>query len=256
MFSIAIPYVIWCSVYYLYYVACTNIPFISRFMSGSETTPLSFMEWISWLWVKEYYTLWFLKNLIIFIALAPIIWLLFNEHLKIKGKTVPIGFCLLIAFFLVLKAGVIPFTLPSGFNVYCIGAYIGMNLKGILRYKNKIISLLGVIYLVFVFATDFRYKEPLLLLAFLAAIYVSLDLVNLGGKKLPWWMSITFFTYVAHDLFLELFEKVFLIVGGRSALMAILDYVFMPIVTLVFLIGLAWVIRKTMPWLWKVICGR
>ena len=58
--SILIPYIIWCTVYYLYFVLLTNLPYI-RDIINTEKTPFSLISFLNALWVEEYYTLWFLQ---------------------------------------------------------------------------------------------------------------------------------------------------------------------------------------------------
>lgn len=79
--SIVIPYIIWCTLYYVYYLILTNMPVIKDKMN-QEPVSFSFIEWLRWLTTDEYYTLWFLQNLIVFIALAPVIYGLLKERCK------------------------------------------------------------------------------------------------------------------------------------------------------------------------------
>ena len=74
-------------------------------------------------------------------------------------------------------------------------------------------------------------------------------------RELPWWMTIGFFTYVAHDIFLEAFEKILWVVGGNKAILALMDYIFMPILMEVLLIGIAYIAMRWFPGVWKVVTG-
>ena len=249
--SILIPYVIWCSLYYLYYVAVTHIPFVVRLMNGNETIEFSITNWIDWLWKDQYFTLWFLKSLIMLIALAPVLWVLFNNHVK----KIPTGTILLIVFILCLSKGLIPIKLPAGIDSYAVGAYIGMNHREQLKWNNKVASILGLLYTAFMVLSNMRFINLYTQILLFVAMWFALDLINLDEKKFPWWMSITFFTYVAHDVFLEMFEKIFLKLFGTQPIFALLDYIFMPIVTFWVLVLIAWLLRKCAPHVWKVVTG-
>lgn len=61
--SIVIPYVCWCTLYYIYFVILSKIPFASNIIGEEAMVTLSLDEWIKALWAESYYVLWFLKNL-------------------------------------------------------------------------------------------------------------------------------------------------------------------------------------------------
>lgn len=104
-FTIVIPYLIWCTLYYIYFILCTHIPFIKRLMNGTEVVEVSLSAWINSLWVNEYYTLWFLKNLILFILFTPFIWALLKNHIA----KIPSGLIVL----LIVLAGCLKITPPQ-----------------------------------------------------------------------------------------------------------------------------------------------
>jgi len=91
---------------------------------------------------------------------------------------------------------------------------------------------------------------------FLLALWFAIDVfMKSGKKKMPWWMSITFFTYVAHDAFLEVFEKILFRIGGSNPAFALADYVFMPVLVEALLIGIAFLMIKYLPKVWKILSG-
>ena len=63
--TVLIPYLLWNTIYYLYYIVVTRIPLIQRMMNGDDVVDISLKEWISRLWTNEYFVFWFLKELII-----------------------------------------------------------------------------------------------------------------------------------------------------------------------------------------------
>lgn len=249
--SVLIPYLIWCSLYYLYNVVCTNIPAIRSLMGSAEVVKLSVGSWVNWLWVDKYYTLWFLQNLIIFILLTPLIWILLKNH----WKKFPTGLFFLVVLLFIIKYGRIDRSYFDGLNIYIVGSYIGLNCRDILKYKNKKISLIAILFILFTMLTAFRFWNFLVEVLLFFSIWYAIDLLNLGKKKLYWWMSITFFVYVAHDVFLEAFEKIVWIVFGNQPIFALLDYIFMPFIVYAFLILIAYVLRRWLPVIWKILTG-
>ncbi len=71
----------------------------------------------------------------------------------------------------------------------------------------------------------------------------------------PWWIRITFFVYVSHDIILEIFEKIVLLVWGVNPIFALLDYLFMPVIVFVVLYIIACVLRKYTPKIWSIATG-
>ena len=58
-----------------------------------------------------------------------------------------------------------------------------------------------------------------------------------------------------HDMILEAYEKIFLKVFGLGSEYALMDYLLMPLLTVITLIAIAMFMRKYTPWMWKVLTG-
>ena len=247
--SILIPYIVWNSIYYLFFVIVTNVPFLSSFANAS-TYVFSLTNWINALWVDEYYTLWFLKNLIVFIIFSPIIYVLLKNWNKI-----PTG---LIVLLLLLNIGYISqkVNIPSGLEMYIAGSYISINHKDIAMWSNKILSYFGVLFIAFMVITEYRYLNNTMQVLLFIGVWYALDLLIFrDDTPMPYFMRITFFTYVAHDLILESVEKIWLVLLGTKAVYALMDYLFAPIVTLAILVGISKIISIKLPFLWKILNG-
>lgn len=246
--TVVIPYLCWCTIYYIYYVALSNIPFIRAMLAEEDIVELSLQNWLRSLWYDSYYTLWFLKNLILFIAISPLLYVV----LKNWKKQVPTGIVLVIFLFLNNQYGWI--NIINGLEWYALGSWIGINYKEYVLYKNKVISLAGLGYIVCILVTGFQLWNIWLQIIFYVALWVALDLF-IELKKVPDWMKLSFFTYVAHDIFLEAFEKLFFVVLGSNPIWALIDYVFMPGFVLMVLISISVVLKKYLPWLWQILVG-
>lgn len=252
--TIIIPYIIWCTLYFLYYVVVTHISAINNIMSDSSTVELTLSNWVRHIVIEEYYTLWFLKNLIIFIFLTPIFYVLLKNYSQVvpTGLVILIGISVLLYF---IKANVIEFDfrIPLGIEIYMAGSYFGINHKEWICKSNKKVSVVSFVVVCCFFLTDFKwFSLPLQILFFIACWY-ALDLVCI--KKTYWWMGITFFTYVAHDIPLEAFEKIYFMAFGHSSFSSIVDYIFMPLIVEGLLITVAYMLIKFTPRVWKFICG-
>ena len=250
LFSIVIPYGIWSSIYYLYFVFLTQAPFIHRFMNR-EKVPFSLLEWLEWLWPQQYYTLWFLKDLIVYIALTPLIYGVLKDRGKILiGLAVLTGVILLTTFHIGS-----PF-LSDGLSMYLAGAYIGINHKELLKIKPVPgVSVVAIVYILFQIVTCFAIWNLWCNLIFNVAVWLALDLLDLGNINLPWWMSITFFVYMAHDMILEALEKVVMVLLNPNWVVILLTYLLTPIMTYAICVCIASIMRKRIPRVWRVISG-
>lgn len=246
--TILIPYLCWCTIYYFYFVILSSIPFIKNMLSETDIVNLSLQDWLGSLWIESYYTLWFLKNLIIFIIISPCIYLLLNDW----GNKVPIGITVILFMCFNIQFGWVD--MPKGLEWYLIGSWIAINHNNWVLYRNKIWTFIAVGYIVFILVTGFRFWNIWLQIIFYIAIWSALDVFKEFGE-IPGWMQMSFFTYVAHDIFLESFEKVFLLLLGKSPVWALVDYIFMPFVILFVLVIVANILQKISYPLWQLLVG-
>lgn len=257
--SIVIPYVAWNTIYYLYYVCVTRIPLIAGIMNGSERMSVGIIPYVRYVW-SGYYTLWFLRDLIYLIMLAPLWYLL----LKRRKNYWPEGILVLL-----ILAGLDVIHI-SGLNLnvyYILGAYLGMNYRtaernwsivhicNLVRVRRVVSVSSAVFFPVIIIWGGGKYAGRLWYNCLLFAIvWLMMDLFSYKREG-PWWVKCTFFYYCAHDMILEAVEKIILIVGGRSMFMAWADYILAPAITLIILIVGAWMLHKYMPPVWGLLSG-
>lgn len=248
-YSLVIPYIIWCTFYYLCFVLLSSNVATKNIIPIDMIRELSIISWVKSLFSESYYVLWFLKNLIIFVCISPALYLLLKNH----KKNLPSG--LLVLFLIVIVfMNYCNIELLSGIEYYLVGSYIGINHKDLLFYQNRIISCISVIYLIVITITGYKYTGYIFDLLFIISLWFVFDLFNLE-IELPWWMSITFFSYVIHDAFLELFEKILFLLFNNNHLIALLDYILMPIVVELVIIIFAYLLNKYLPKIYMVITG-
>ena len=140
--------------------------------------------------------------------------------------------------------------------MYIAGSYISINHKDIAMWSNKILSYFGVLFIAFMVITEYRYLNNTMQVLLFIGVWYALDLLIFrDDTPMPYFMRITFFTYVAHDLILESVEKIWLVLLGTKAVYALMDYLFAPIVTLAILVGISKIISIKLPFLWKILNG-
>lgn len=257
--SILIPYIIWNTIYYLYYVCMTRIPLIANIMSGDKKMSVSIIDYVQYIW-SGYYTLWFLRELIWLILLTPLWYFLLKQRKNYLPEVILV-LMLLVGLDIIHISGI-------NLNLYYIsGAYWGLNYKSIMgRWQNrylaelcdsrkKVLSVVSAVGLSVIIVYGEKYIGRLWYnyLLFLL-IWTAMDLFPFKSN-VPWWIKCTFFYYCAHDLVLEAVEKAILLLGGKSIFMAWIDYIFAPVITLMILISAAWILRKWMPLVWNALSG-
>ena len=247
--SIVIPYLLWCSIYYFFFVFCTNVPLFSKLVNA-KVVKLSFKNYLMALWPSQYYTLWFLKDLIILIILSPIFFCLLKDYGRIKSGLLLLTFLMLNGYFGWTNFGI------GGLNYYCFGAYFAINFKEISeKRKDWRIVVVCAVGTALLLTLGYRLLSvQLVQICAIVLIWNAMDAFEFACE-LPWWMKITFFVYVAHDIVLESLEKVFLIVFGTSPIFALLDYIFMPTITFAVIVVIAGCLRRFLPFVWKILTG-
>ena len=249
--TLIIPYLIWASVYYWYGVIYQRIPFVKQYLNTEGQIPISVTEWCKWLWKDSYYTLWFLKHLILFVILTPIIWVVCKEHIK----RIPVGLVLLILIWIISGKELLPNYIPGNIVYYMLGAYISLNYADYVYKKSLVLTILSGCYMIGHAVTRFRYFNSVTIVLFILAIWFVLD-VPKGLPIAPWQCRITFYYYVAHDIVLEPVKKITYLVGGKRPITAFVSYLFAPVFTLGILILIAMFMRRITPRLWILITGR
>lgn len=251
--SLFIPYLIWNLVGFIYFAFMTHFPPIASRMN-MEPVKLSPLTYLYSLWNVDYNgSLWYLRNLIIFVMLSPLIYLLVKNRGRLYIGVITL---FLVALYIFLPTTPYLFDRYDRCIYYLIGAYIAVNHKDIIYRKNEKLGfgLLAACMLLNCYVTA---NEPLNFMRITLTIFAVwlLPMDRLMAKEPKWFLQISFFGYCIHTFILEVFEKLWLLVWGYSALAAILDYIIAPIVTMGLIVLIAGFVKKIMPKTWKVITG-
>lgn len=242
--SILVPYVMWNTLYYCFFVIITRIPFLADFVNGG-VIEFSIKAYVNYIW-DGYYVFWFLRVLIWMVICAPLLWLLLKRR---KYYWPEVILAVLVVLDLVGKS---VFAINA---YYALGAYLGMNCRSLLANTNrKMAALAAVCFLGILTVGGFFAGNIIYNCTFMLASWFALDLFAFS-KNVKWWIECTFFYYCAHDMILESAEKVILILFGKNEIMALMDYLMAPVLTLIILIGVAWGLRKYANATWKILSG-
>jgi len=252
--SLLIPYIIWCTLYFLMYAFITHIPAISRYMNMAPVS-LTLTYYLQCVWNNTYTTLWFVKDLIIQIIFAPLLYLIFPmRNKKIHWIIISIGSFLVL---MLCGLGWIPLHIPYLNVFFLLGSYAGINMKHVVEEPDKKLilpGLAGVIICLAIAMIGTLAENDGWRLLFIISLWFCLEWFSY--KKEPqWWMGISFFIYCAHSIILESFEKLWLKAAGISVFAALMDYLFMPLIVLTIIIVIAYLLKRYLSNVWNVLTG-
>lgn len=256
--SLLIPYFIWCTIYFILYFFCTNITAISRYMN-MEKVLLSPTYYLNYLWNSTYTVLWFVKSLLLTIINAPIYYALFvKKKTHLWDACSLIGSFMLIVYCLLINMKIIVFSIPlTNLNLYFLfGGILAVRCHTVIESRNRWSSLLGVIGVggcLFYVGIMGEVNEVWTLL-FITSSWYAIDCFTYGREP-AWWMKQTFFIYCAHSFILEALEKLWLILAGRTAWAAALDYFLMPFAVLGILSMIAYLLNRYCHPIYNILTG-
>ena len=254
-FSLVIPYFFWNLVGYLYVVLLTNLPVISDYINRPQVS-FDLSSLFQSTLMGDYNILWFVRNLILFVLIAPLI------HLITKNKSLAILSLVSLFTYNVFFPSTEYGLLYTG-CFYLTGAVLAVHGKNF--FEKRIPKNLSILSLVLAFVIllffkqsnildDFSYRA-LALSSLVFAIWCAFDLFEFKPTKYESWFTLTFFIYCTHTLILEPVEKVFLLLFKNTLLGSILDFIFAPILTLLIIYFLAFLLKRFIPRFYALITG-
>ena len=255
-FTLFIPWLIWNTVMWLLFIIIQNIPVIASKMNMATVYMPTFRSWfVDGLLRSADGPMWFMLNLIIVVALSPVIYCFIKN--RYTG--------------LIFIAGLITgrYFLQYDFNswyasviYFSEAGYIALHLKSFwlreFKKSEKYIAaaLVAAFYILFygIPCIAGELMHVLVLTAVIPAIWVLMPDRELKPKEKSF-NTYRFWIYASHYLLLEAVEKLWLIFAGDTPVAAIVDYLFAPIITMAILIAAGSIIRKYLPAVWAVLNG-
>ena len=258
IYSLLMPYLLWCTMYFVLYFFCTNVPIISRYMN-MDRVPLSLAYYLNCLWNSTYTVLWFVKSLLLTLINAPIYYALFvKKKSRLWDICTMAGSLMLIVYCLLKDIGAINAQIPlTNLNLFFLwGGGLAVRCSTIVENRNRCSKLLGVggsCGCLFYAGIMGEVNEAWTLL-FIASLWYAADCFSYSREPV-WWMKQTFFIYCAHSFLLETLEKLWLILAGRAVWAAAVDYFVMPFVVLGILSVMAYLLNRYCYPVYKILTG-
>lgn len=263
--SLVIPYIFWNFVTWLFFTVCTHITLISTRMN-MEPTDLSPVGIIKAILLSEYTPLWFVGNLIVYSILAPLIFDLLKN--KYVGSVAIIGLATVV---LVLKIDTL---LIQWLPIYLIGCMLGLHCdRFVVNYlsedtkenRKRNLPITAVALLLFIASLiafsvtqSFRALFVFRVVSSVAVVVIlstMLDYCDVTSHELPWFAKVSFFICCVHFVQLSCFDKVALIILGKSTASYLVTYFGGWIIVLLLCILEAYILKKLVPHFYKTVCG-
>lgn len=256
--TLLVPYLIWNVIFVLWYVILNAIPGVGKYLNLNPTEIFSsFKEAIIGLyWKPASHQLWFIRDLMIFVALSPIIYY-WVKYAKMYG-------CLLL------------FVISIFFDINCtayfvLGAYIALhsNLDNVSRIiTKKMFAICTTLWILVSLYRSFmpadyvpdRYMNIVFELNSLVAVWGGYDHLSRGRilTQNPFWKAVTgysFFVYLFHIPVINFIKKGGLILAGTSTISLCLMFLITPLVMMLVVKITSDVMRKFVPKTYSVLTG-
>lgn len=253
--SLIIPYFFWNISFLMIMLTLKYNPVTASVINSdfSNLFSLSIFGWFHELFVKPFgFHLWFIRDLICIVFFAPLIWFLIK---KIGYYFIFILIIAHIAFTDIIAIGsLIPFV---------VGATLAIRKNNIeKKISGFTLILLGLLTILIGFITvKFGVIEVLqFYVAWIPFLFIWFGydfLINKKVKIIPIdrCLPYTFFIYVFHEPYLNIFKKIFIKMGNSNECSVWVSYFISPIITVVLAIVLAKFLERITPGMYKVING-
>lgn len=252
VYSLLIPFFLWNAFFVALYWILTHLPILSDMI---HTSPISSSpkDILLAIWNSEHTDLWFIRNLMTYIVMAPVVLLL------LKNKKIAI-LVYAVTLIYVLTNGVGHYELITWVPIYLLGAmfgYYGWSEQRITsRQSVFLFPLIFIIVYLLVYFGELNLKvlrnvSPVLIWLMMDALLYRFIDEKLKPKA---WLGYTFFIYATHHFVLNILQKVVVVTLPPTQLVVNLTFVITPLITIYMLIKVVDVIKDSL--FYRVMCGR
>lgn len=251
--TICLPYLLWNAFGMIFYMVITHIPFAANMMNNGEVISLTLPNVVEGVFFHKYYfTFWYLKDLIVLIAISPVLLILLrNKYVALMSIIVSAVAVLLKLDFVIFEGTSLLFFMIGGYAVTYTKDFfenkensawkwlLAVTLTGIIRYVN-----------VPIIAELSYFISPILL-------WKSVDVFLPSAfcrRKIRWFITQSFFTYASHVIPVTIIGHLLAKVS-RNYLWVTVSYLISPWITLALIYVVANILYKHTPRFYGLICG-
>lgn len=265
--TLLIPYVIWNIVYGIFIITMMKIGLINN--ASIAETP---WEILSQIMNAEFSPLWFVKYLMIFVLISPIMYfVLRNKYIGAVFLVLSMGANI---YFYYSGKMLIPLNVNANnlimFNYqyifFTIGAYFALNFPDFVENSNrrKRIGAIGgllILLIFYVFMRELNFGNAIIShgfrIIYICALWFVIDF--LPEVKICSWMKNSFFLYCSHLIVLQCVQRVCDIIlakiGLENSLLSVAEYIVLPLIIIAFLMLSAEIMKKYIPKTWSILTG-
>lgn len=255
--SLLVPYVIWNVIFVLWYLILQNLPvfggYINNDIVGKVFSPDIGSDIYELLLKPVNFPLWFLRDLMIMVALSPVLFYLI-KYLKWGA---PLLILLASPY---INFNVSPFFLLGG----CIAIHSNLEKIDSKLVGGGIMAIATLIYFgnaITRLFTDYNhpYVSFIIYLCGVISIWRLYDMIYIFSVKKPVFLNrilgYSFFIYLFHEPVFNIIKKVNLRILGEHEWSLILLYFMNPIIMCVISVAVAKLMQKFIPKTYSVLVG-
>lgn len=246
--TVFIPWMTWGVIYSLFFVALSYLPILNRVVNQRTSFFSSFLNLFT---IRESTHLWYLRNLMIYIVAAPILYYVLRHKWSLPAYMI-----LMLGCYQVLNDRIYSISMYSIF--FFLGGWSAIHSQTIVEQayskRLRIVALFALLLLLV--ATWKTLRAPYTFFVYLLGmplIWIAADSFR-SARPMSDFMRSSFFIYVSHVMILESVEKVFWILLPRNQVGALADYLFAPVITL-GIIYIAEAVLKKNSTAWNLLTG-
>lgn len=258
--SIVVPYLLWNTIYLIIFVIIVNFPLSRQFMDTKEISINLQVVIDSVLFYQYNGVYWFMYQLILFVFISPVIYLI----MKTPYGIVVVPGLLIIS----CRCSVIPFSrgiVVNSLIYWVLGAYFALHRREQIYHRSanayKCLALSAILILVRFYLEFINQRGEVtnhildfLLLLNVISLWFALDVLKF--HKAYEWMSMSFFIYSIHPLIVDTIKKaVFALLSGNDVI-ALINYVISGIGGVVISAYIAKIMNRCVPKLFSILCGK
>lgn len=246
--SLVIPYLIWNTIYMIYFFLLTNLPIISKIMV-QEKVELNAENIFKGVFLHQYSgVLWFLKTLIVLVILTPVIYFVFRTPILAE-------ICVLLLYCFSLPDFLSPVLYNTSASIfYLYGAFVALRYK---KYWEMDISAANVklcrILLCVLLIIQLILPQPIFTVAFIFLLWFSFN--SKTTPKIRWWYKFSFLIYLSHVLVMSVVKKMGDIFLPTNALSMNFMFVFAPACSILIIVFIGKLFKKILPKTYGILTG-
>ncbi len=249
--SLVVPYLIWNTFVYLFFVIVTRIPFISSLMNSKEVVGLDFKTiLLNVLLHEQNYPMWYVQDLLVLMLLTPLfLFVLRNKYISFSVLIILGVFCCLE-----ISWG---YCQTNSLYFFLLGAILAVYFRKFFEEKSskKVIIISSGILLFRVIVA--YYEIPVI--STIALLFAPVALVKLFDVfkdfKVTWFTKQSFFIYCAHVLPTTIVMKILAKLFGENDLLAAASFFVTPFIILGGVYIVAKVMSRCTSKLYGILCG-